>query len=237
MKAPSVDQEVTVNRLLRRLPAAERQSFESRAKTVDLLVGSVLCEAGKRMSHVYFPHRGVISLSANGEPGEVVHLGHVGEEGMLGLPVAVGASVSPMHAVVHGEGHAAQVDSSGFAALLRRCPMLCHSLFVYSHGLMAQISQTVVCNTLHPVSSRFARWLLTVSDRLHSSTIEATQEHAAMTLGVLRLSVSHAAGEFQEAGLITYRRGSIKIESRAGLKARACACYGITDKIFRAALN
>ncbi len=156
---------------------------------------------------------------------------------MLGLPVAIGvASLSPMHAVVHGEGCAAQLDSSGFAALLKRCPMLRRSMFVYSHGLMAQISQTVVCNTLHPVSLRFARWLLTASDRLHSPTIEATQEHVAITLGVLRLSVSHAASEFQEAGLITYRRGNIRIESRAGLKARACACYGITDRIFREAL-
>ena len=237
MKARSAAQEITVNRLLHRLPEAERQRFEARAKTVDLLVGSVLCEAGQRMSHVYFPHRGVISLFGYGKPGEAVHLAHVGEEGMLGLPVAVGASVSPMHAVVHGEGSAAQVDSSGFAALLERCPMLHHSLFVYSHGLMAQISQAVVCNTLHPVPSRLARWLLTASDRLHSAQIKATQEHVATTLGVLRLSVSQAASEFQEQGLITYRRGKIRIENRAGLKAHACACYGITDKIFREALN
>ena len=129
------------------------------------------------------------------------------------------------------------MDSSGFAALLARCPALRHSLFVYSHGLMAQISQAVVCNTLHPVSARLARWLLTASDRRHSHTIEATQEHVATTLGVLRLSVSQAAADFQNAGLISYRRGIIKIESRSGLKARTCACYGITDKIFLQALQ
>ncbi len=27
-------------------------------------------------------------------------------------------------------------------------------------------------------------------------------------------------------------RGKIKIVSRSGLKSRACACYGITDRIF-----
>ncbi len=102
---------------------------------------------------------------------------------------------------------------------------------------MAQISQEVVCNTLHPVSSRLARWLLIASDRRHSHTIEATQEHVATTLGVMRLSVHQAASEFQDAGLISYRRGVIKIESRSGLKARACACYGITDRIFREALE
>jgi CRP-like cAMP-binding protein len=156
---------------------------------------------------------------------------------MIGLAVAAGASMSPMHAVVHGQGHAAQVDSWGFGALLARCPTLRHSLFVYSHGLMAQISQAVVCNAVHPVSSRLARWLLTAGDRRHSHTIEATQEDVATALGVLRLSINQAATEFQDAGLISYRRGIIKIESRSGLKARACACYGITDKIFRKALE
>ncbi|MDQ2736593.1 MAG: Crp/Fnr family transcriptional regulator [Pseudomonadota bacterium] len=228
--------DVSANRLLQRLPATERRRVESRAKSVDLLVGSVLCKAGQRMSHVYFPHRGFISLAAEAEAGTLVHLGLVGEEGMLGLPVAVEASISPLHAVVHGQGQAARVDSSGFSALLKHCPVLRHALFVYSHGLMAQISQAVVCNTLHPVPARFARWLLTVSDRLHSHTILATQEHIAKTLGVLRLSVNQAAGAFQDEGLIGYRRGVIKIQSRPGLKAKACTCYGITDKIFRAAL-
>ena len=237
LKPPTLDQDVSVNRLLHRLPAVERRRFEARAKHVDLLVGSVLSEAGKRTSHVYFPHRGVISLAAEAEPGEIVHLGHVGEEGMVGLHIAANAALSPMHAIVHGQGHAAQVDWLGFATLLKRCPVLRHTLFVYSHGLMAQISQAVVCNTLHPVSNRLARWLLTASDRLHSSTILATQEHVAATLGVLRLSVNQAATEFQDAGLISYSRGKIKIVSRSGLKGRACACYGITDRIFREALQ
>ncbi len=232
----SVTQDVSANRLLSRLPVAERRRVEARAKSVDLLLGSVLSKAGQRMSHVYFPHRGVISLAAEAEPGVLVHIGLVGEEGMLGLPVAVGASSSPLHAVVHGQGHAARVDSAGFSALLKGCPALRHALFVYSHGLMAQIAQAVVCNTLHPVPSRFARWLLTASDRLHSHTIIATQEHIATTLGVLRLSVNQAASEFQDEGLIAYQRGVIKIRSRAGLKARACVCYEITDKIFRTAL-
>ena len=200
-------------------------------------MGSVLCESGKRMTHVYFPHRGFVALAAEAAPGEVVHLGHVGAEGMIGLAVAAGAVMSPMHAVVHGQGHAAQIDASGFAALLARCPALRHSIFVYSHGLMAQIAQMVVCNTLHPVSSRLARWLLTASDRRHSHTVEATQEHVAAALGVMRLAISQAATEFQDAGLISYRRGVIKIESRSGLKARTCACYDITDKIFRQAMD
>ena len=189
------------------------------------------------MSHVYFPHEGFIALAAVGEPDEVVHLGVVGEEGMLGLFVAAGAHAAPHHAVVRGEGRAAQVDSSGFSALLERCPTLQRSLVMYSHRLMNQIAQTVVCNTLHPVPSRLARWLLTASDRLQSDTIAVTQEHVATTLGVLRLAVNRAATDLQDEGLISYRRGVVKIESRAGLKAHACVCYRIHDRILKEPLE
>ena len=237
MRPRSAPESLAFNRLLQRLPAAERRRFEAQARDVALPSGFVLCEAGKRMSHVYFPHDGYIGLAAEAERREVVHLGVVGEEGMLGLFVAAGANAAPLHAVVHGEGHAARVDASGFAALLERCPSLQQSLLVYSHRLMAQIAQAVVCNTLHPVPSRLARWLLTSSDRLRSSTIIATQEHVASALGVLRLAVNQAAATFQDEGLISYRRGVIEIESRAGLKARACACYAINHRIFKEALE
>ena len=237
MKTSSIAQQRSVNRLLQRLPATERRRFELHANHVDLSAGSVLCEAGKRLSHVYFPHQGFIGLAAEAEPHEVVHLGVVGEEGMLGLFVAAGANAAPIHAVVHGEGRAARVDCSQFLTLLTRCPALQQSLLVYSHRLMAQIAQAVVCNTMHSVPSRLARWLLGASDRLRSSTVVATQEHVANTLGVLRLSVNQAATAFQEEGLISYRRGVIKIESRTGLMAKACACYGINDRIFREALQ
>ncbi len=236
VKSPSTAQRLSVNRLLKHLPATERRRFELHASEIDLSHGSVLSEAGKRMSHVYFPHQGFIALAAEANRNEVVHLGVVGEEGMLGLFVAAGANSAPVHAVVHGEGRAAQVDCSQFLTLLKRCPALQQSLLTYSHRLMAQIAQAVVCNTLHPVPSRLARWLLMTSDRLHSNTIVATQEQLARTLGVLRLSINQAATTFQDEGIIRYQRGVIKITSRAGLKAHACACYGIHDRILQEAL-
>ena len=237
MNPPSTTESLALNRLLQRLPAGERRRFEAHARHVSLPSGSVLCEAGKRMSHVYFPHDGYIALAAEAEPDEVVHLGLVGEEGMLGLFVAAGASAAPLRAVVQREGRAAQVDASGFTALLKRCPSLQQSLLAYSHRLMAQIAQAVVCNTLHPVASRLARWLLTASDRLHSHTIVATQDQVAEALGVLRLAVNQTATAFQDEGLISYRRGVIEIETRAGLEARACACYGIHNRIFNEVLD
>jgi Mn-dependent DtxR family transcriptional regulator len=44
-------------------------------------------------------------------------------------------------------------------------------------------------------------------------------------LGTRRSSVTVAAGVLQKAGLITYKRGHVKIEDRGGLVDAACECY------------
>jgi DNA-binding transcriptional regulator YhcF (GntR family) len=52
-------------------------------------------------------------------------------------------------------------------------------------------------------------------------------EFLAIMLGVRRASVVEVAGKLQQAGLIHYRRGQLRIVDRKGLEATACECYGV----------
>ena len=74
------------------------------------------------------------------------------------------------------------------------------------------------------------------SDGVGSDELGLTQEYLAVMLGVRRSGVSEAAIKLQEAGLIRYRRGSIKILKRTALEKSACECYGRTkteyDRLF-----
>jgi hypothetical protein len=54
-----------------------------------------------------------------------------------------------------------------------------------------------------------------------------TQELVAHMLGVRRESITQAAGSLQDGGCIRYRRGHITVLDPAGLRARACECYGV----------
>ena len=54
-----------------------------------------------------------------------------------------------------------------------------------------------------------------------------TQELIAAMLGVRREGVTEAAGKLQKAGVISYRRGHIKVLDRLRLEAMSCECYEV----------
>jgi Mn-dependent DtxR family transcriptional regulator len=77
------------------------------------------------------------------------------------------------------------------------------------------------------VDQQFCRWLLLTLDRLRGSDIVMTQELLATILGIRRASVTVAAGNLQNDGLIRYERGRISVLDRPGLERRACECYAV----------
>ena len=64
----------------------------------------------------------------------------------------------------------------------------------FAYLQLAQVSQSVLCNRMHTVDARLARWLLTSADRMESGTATTTQEFLAQMLGTQRSTVTVAAG-------------------------------------------
>ena len=60
-----------------------------------------------------------------------------------------------------------------------------------------------------------------------SAQFPMTHEFMAELLGVRRQTVTVTAGLLQEAGLVTFRRGYIRIVDRLRLEEAACECYGV----------
>src|SRR5207253_5204216 len=112
-------------------------------------------------------------------------------------------------------------------------PMLCEFPdLVFRFGRFAvinrlQISQTAVCNRLHKIEKRLARWLLMVQDRVQDGLIRMTHDFLATMLGTDRGSLTEAAILLQRRGLISYARGSVKILNRKSLEQSACECYSL----------
>jgi CRP-like cAMP-binding protein len=95
----------------------------------------------------------------------------------------------------------------------------------YNEVLLSQARVTAACNALHPIEARFCRWLLQCADRAGGDTVSLTQEFLAEMLGVRRTSVTEVATKTQNAGVITYSRGLIRILDRPALMRMSCECY------------
>jgi CRP-like cAMP-binding protein len=216
------------NRLLAAVPREEYQRLLARLEPVSLTFGEVLYEPGETIAHVYFPGISLVSLLTLVDNHLALEVGLVGCEGMVGIPLSLGVGVSPFRALVQGSGLAMRMKSAHFLKELKQSPQLQRALNLYTHTLMAQVSQTAACNRFHMVEERLARWLLMTRDRVQSNDFHLTQEFLSHMLGVRRVGVTKAAGHLQKRQLIEYTRGNITIIDRQGLEAASCSCYWAT---------
>lgn len=225
------------NRLLAALPRKERLQLIAGGEEVDLGLSEVLFEPGQRISHVHFPTTSLISLLTPAEGSMRLEVGLVGDEGMVGTPLALGVGVSPLQALVQGAGNSLRVDAATFRLELDRSPVLQLLLDRYLFVCMTQLAQAAGCTRFHVVEARLARWLLMTQDRAHSTAFHITHEFLAQVLGVRRVGVTKAATSLQKLRLIRYSRGDIVILDRLGLKAAACPCYGTDRETYQRALG
>ncbi len=154
-----------------------------------------------------------------------LEVGMVGDEGMFGVPLALGRGHVSGARGGAGGGPALRMDAARFRRELGRSAALRREIDLYVFVRMAQLAQTAGCTRFHVVEARLARWLLMTQDRAHSDKFHVTQEFLAIMLGVRRVGVTKAASSLQKRGLIGYRRGDITVLDRRGLKTASCGCY------------
>jgi CRP-like cAMP-binding protein len=216
------------NRLLAALPEEQYERLRPVMELVSLASSEILYKASTPIRYVYFPNNSVVSLISIG--GGTVEVGLVGREGMVGLPVFLGATTSPNQVIVQVADGAMRMKARALKDEIKRGGAMSGLLLRYTHALINQVSQTVVCNNLHTVEKRLCRWLLMVHDRVRSDHFLLTHEFISNMLGVRRAGVSIAARNLQQAGLIRYSHGKITILNRSRLEGTACGCYRIVAK-------
>ena len=222
---PGAKQISVANRLLGALPRKDYRKLLSVLEPVNLELGEILYESHAEIQHVYFPIDCFVSMLTTVDAGHAAEVGLIGSEGMIGVPTALGAAVSPFRAIVQGAGTAMRLQTLDFRRNFTESAALKKEVFLFTHLLMIQIAQTAACNRFHVVTQRMARWMLMTRDRVNSNEFRITQLFLALMLGVRRPQVTVAMSRLRELNLIVYRRGTITILDHGGLGAVACGCY------------
>jgi CRP-like cAMP-binding protein len=225
------------NYILANLPDEEFARLSRSLVRVNLPLGFQFGGPGELGEYVYFPVAGVVSTTAVTEAGEIVEIGMTGSDGLVGVLTLLGQAES-MHSIVMqiaGEGFRTKAPVA--QELLQQGGRFTELVYEHISLQMLQMGQSALCNRLHDVKSRLARWLLTASDRNRSEQLGLTQEFLSQMLGSRRSTVTVMAGELQREGLIEYSRGKILITNREDLEAVACECYGIVNSAYRRVLQ
>ena len=219
------------NRILSRASRVDLLDLRQHLRTVELKQGEVLAESRHRLDKVYFPHSGILSSVVELENGWAIESGMIGSDGEFGAAQALNSKVSLHKVTVQVPGRASVVGAEHLKAVVQSSPEFLSLLMKYEQFFLGQVQQTTACNALHSIEQRICKWLVRMYD-LVGSELPLTQEFLAQMMGVRRTSVTEVATELQNDGLISYRRGKVKILDIDMVERRACECHQVVRDLY-----
>jgi CRP-like cAMP-binding protein len=221
-------------RLLDAIPPDDLARLSRDIDQLHLPAGRLLTTAHDAPRRVFFPDTAVIAQSLAMHDGRTAGVGIVGVEGMIGLAAIAGANApAGTEATVQIAGSAWTMTAERLRAAVRSSDALRLSIERYATVLLSHRAQTVVCNRLHGLDERAARWLLLIHDRIDGSSFPLTQEAFADLLGVSRPAVSTVGAAFARGGAAEFRRGIVHILDAAALEGASCECIVADREAFR----
>jgi CRP-like cAMP-binding protein len=221
------------NQILAVMAASDSARLKPQLEDVLLEQHAVLFQADEAITHVYFPHEGVVSLQVLGADGAVVEATTIGNEGVVGLGGLLPNDVSFTRQLIQLPGRGARIARDALLAAVNRSASLRNLLANYADAFTAQVLQTSACNAQHSTEERMARWLLMAFDRCETDQINLTHDDLAVAFGVRRPTVTLVLRSLQAAQILETTRRSITVVDRPGLEQISCECYRAIKKAYQ----
>lgn len=216
------------NQFLAGLPGKDFEKLAPHLKKAPLNLDTILHLQGESTQVIHFPlNHACVSLVNTSDGGRGVEVALIGSEGLLGTWAVLGSNSNMHEAVVQVAGDCLQLQKEVLRAEIRRGGVLMERFHLYMRYLMAQISQTAVCNRVHRLEQRLARWLLMTQDHAKTNRFDVTHEFLSRMVGADRSDVTIAAGILRKSGTISYSRGKVEVLNRKALESASCECYQV----------
>jgi Crp-like helix-turn-helix domain len=235
MGQKSGDHYVGGNRVLDALPPEERAQIARHIHVIHFASGDIAQQPDGANTFIDFPIDAVLSIVTTMLDGHTCEVGTIGNEGASGVEVAFGATLLRT-TVCQVEGDIARIGRVHFLAAIDANRQFERLIGRVSQAQRFFVEQQCACNAVHSVDERCARWIMMIHQRVRRDTFSLTHEFLSVMLGVRRATVSKAAMKLQDAGIITYRRGSVEVLNVRKLASACCECYEATRNVFDSSL-
>ncbi len=213
------------NRLLLALPSSGLKRLMPEQEQVRYRLKDILVDAESSLEHVYFPDSGVISTVAVYADGSVIEMATIGRERCTCPQIVFGAKKLSARFLVQIPGTATKMSRRAFTHAMMSVPAFRSLMLSYIGAFLDQVLVSAACNGQHSLKQRLARWLLMMRDRYDYDALPIPQDLLAAMLGVERPTITNAARDFEQAGLIKRDRAQVTILDRQGLLHMSCECY------------
>ena len=219
----------TRNRILASLSPGDFGSLAPHLDPVAFKVRHVFFRPHEPIETVVFPESGFASVVATTESGRSLEVGIIGREGVIGVPVIFGQTLTPYDSYAQVAGAGFEIRADILWGAMKQSWPLADILLKFAYAFLIQVTHSALANARFSNEQRLARWLLMAQDRVDDDEIPLTHEFLAMMLGTRRASVTDALHVLEECGTIESKRGRIWVRDRPGLEKAAGDCYGLPE--------
>jgi CRP-like cAMP-binding protein len=201
-------------------------------RSTSFQAGEVIAEVGRPRRWVVCPVSGLVSARAVLSDGRQLECALVGKNNAAGLTAALGGGVAQTHVVCLTPVTAWTVPMGAFQAALQADPVVARMAKRFSDAQVQYTLAVGVCNAMHSLNERAARWLCLARD-LDGPEIRAPQEEVAHSFGVQRSALNPVLQRMQADRLVALGRARIEVRDPQALRRLACGCVSTLETAIR----
>ena len=208
------------NGLISHLPKQERSLLVNSCEPIDLKAGQLLGPQDG-VPLVYFLAGATVALMVHDEHQAGLAVGLLGAAHAVGLENVLDNSQPEIQHRVQTAGQAWSIQALTLKALALDHPAILSAISRQLWLLVTHVATFAASIQTLDIQARLAAWLLLSAQTAQTTTLELTHEHLAHMLGVRRVSITLAAGQLREQGLLNYSRGRVHLLDLPGLQQAA----------------
>lgn len=210
------------NGLIVQLTPHDQALVQKICKPIELESGQILCGSHEEGDPaVYFLTGATVAMLVEDRQHTSMAVGLLGAEGVVGMSGLLNCLPESLVFQVQTPGPAWRAQSADLRKLMTGHPQIWCFISKYLWHLVEDVAQLSVNIQNHDIRQRLAAWLLLSSDKANTLTLQLTHAHLAHMLGVRRVSITLAAGDLRDGGVLNYARGRMEIVDKSRLESIA----------------